>query len=134
MKNLLLYLLLWSITIGCGNSGELKQTYFPDGSIETEITYVDGLKNGPFVYYNNKGGKWKEGVFTKDSLDGLLIFYSMNGIDTNRTALYRNGELLETTEEIDHKGEKIKIKSDYKNKLTIIYGKSGRIDTTIKMK
>ena len=134
MKLFILFIILAIVAafaVGCGDSVEIIQTYFPDGTIESKVTYVKGVKNGPFVYYNDKGLKWKEGVFINDSLDGFLQFYSSNGIDTSKTSLYDHGELLEA---IDYTGASVKVKSDYKNRLITIYDTSGEVDTVINMK
>ena len=131
MKNLLTYLILLIVAVGCSDSGEIIHTYFPDGTIESDVTYVKGVRNGPFVYYNFEGIKWKEGFYINDSLDGLLVSYTMNGLDTSRTSLYDHGELLE---EIDYTGASVKVKADFKNRLTTIYDTSGEVDTVINMK
>jgi len=118
--------------VGCEPSNEeIRKTYFPNGILDTEVTYVGESKNGPFVYYNREGLKWKEGFFLNDTLDGTLLNYSSNGIDTNRITTYKNGEIIEL---IDYTSDAPKIKINHKEKLITIYDELGKVDSTIEMK
>ena len=134
MNRLLTYLILIIVVTaiaGCGEAIEIQKTFFPNGSIESEVSISEGTKNGSFTYYWENGKIERTGVFVNDSLDGLIVFYSKNGVDTSRTSLYVKGNLVES---IDYMGASVKIKADFKNRLTTIYDTSGEVDTVINMK
>ena len=129
IKNLLLILFVAFLAAGCIDSSEVVVTNFPDGTIETKVTFSNGKKNGLFTNYWENGKVERTGYYKNDGLDGLIVFYDKNGSDTSHTSLYENGELIEN---IDYMGvPDKKVKTDYKNKRTIVYDKNWNIDSII---
>ena len=101
---------------------EIQKTYFPDGTLESEITMVKGVKNGTFTYYWESGLKEREGAFVNDRIDGTIVFYSTNGIDTNRVHRYEKGNSVLTKE---YENGKLKILIDRVKGKIIVYDSNG---------
>ena len=131
MLNRLFILIIGIAFVGCGSEDVIIKTYFPNGVLESEVTYTKGVKNGSFTYYWENGFREREGVFLNDTLDGTLIHYSANGVDTNRIHKYETGEIIEI---IDYTTDAPLIKINHKEKLITVYDEFGKIDSTIEMK
>ena len=54
-------------------------TYYPNGLIKHEITFVKGLANGPAKFYYNTGQLWEEGTWIIDHWSGSYRFYYPSG-------------------------------------------------------
>src|SRR6476661_1298173 len=63
-----------------------KQTrFFPDGKTAKEMTYVDGLKDGPWTEWLANGSKLAEGRYAKNLKEGLETSYLSNGEKVTET-------------------------------------------------
>jgi TonB family protein len=98
-------LFLFSIDFVCyGQNGNVK-SYYPDGSIESELSYINDILDGNGVWYYTNGNIKKELNYNKGVLSswvrefyesGLLKdeYYVENGIiDGIFKSYYKNGEL-----------------------------------------
>jgi antitoxin component YwqK of YwqJK toxin-antitoxin module len=132
MKKLLTYLSILIIAAGCITQNEkIERTYFSDGTLETEVTMVNKIKNGPFTYYWENGLKEREGSFLNDTVNGTIVFYSLNGIDTNRVHYYMNGISILTKE---YKNGKVKTLLDREKGEIFDFGSNGEIIKKTKIK
>ncbi|RMA58524.1 toxin-antitoxin system YwqK family antitoxin [Ulvibacter antarcticus] len=62
-----------------GNLDGQKITYYPDGKITEEITYVNGSKEGPNNYYSPIGVLLKKLNYKNDALQGEAMYYDSSG-------------------------------------------------------
>lgn len=65
---------------------ESKQT------VQTISTFVDGLRNGLYLEFNNQGKISKQARYANDKLDGLMVEYNRN-TRKQKEASYKNGQL-----------------------------------------
>ncbi len=59
--------------------GTLK-FYYPDGKLESEITYIKNVLNGYSIWYYNNGNKRKEVYYSDGKPDGFVKYYYENGL------------------------------------------------------
>jgi len=72
--------------------GEHTERY-PDGKIEVEETYRDGLRNGVRTVYHSNGKVWGKQIFVDDSLQGKSEWFFASGqLDDQK--FYRKGILI----------------------------------------
>lgn len=64
--------------LSCREQEEIR-TYFPDGSVKSTVTIVDGKKNGRETYFYEHGIKRIEFLYYSDSLVGQILSYYENG-------------------------------------------------------
>lgn len=57
----------------------LDQQYYPDGKIEVEQPYRDGLRNGIRTVYHRNGNVWGKQLFVNDSLQGKSEWFYSSG-------------------------------------------------------
>ena len=57
-----------------------SKTYHRDGSIKSQLVYVNGLKNGRYIEYFNNGLIKSEGSYIDDKKNGKWIGYYENGV------------------------------------------------------
>ncbi len=58
-----------------------------------ELSYAEGILEGPFAVYNNQYKLQKKGYFKKGKQDGLLQFFNENG-DITMEFTYKDGEKI----------------------------------------
>lgn len=65
-----------------GKPNGLLKEWYPDGSIESEKSYTDGVQDGPYkIYYKTSGQLWEEGKYKNGVLDGRFRKWWKNGED-----------------------------------------------------
>tara|TARA_R100000935_G_scaffold21876_4_gene40525 strand:+ start:76640 stop:77332 length:693 start_codon:yes stop_codon:yes gene_type:complete len=75
-------------------AGELEgvqTTYYPDGKVTEEITFVKGIKQGDNLYYSPEGVLLKKLIYHDDKLHGPAEYYDANGNVTIK-GYYKNGK------------------------------------------
>lgn len=71
----------------------VEEQYYPDGKLEVETTYKDGLKNGEHTVYHRNGRIWGRQIFVNDSLQGKSEWFFPSGqLDDQK--FYRKGNLV----------------------------------------
>lgn len=53
--------------------------YFPNGQIQVEANFVDGLQNGPYIVYRENGIPFYQGTYAEGKRIGIWEFYDENG-------------------------------------------------------
>lgn len=53
--------------------------YFPDGKIQVEASFVDGLQDGPYVVYHENGVPYYQGKYEHGKRVGIWEFYDKEG-------------------------------------------------------
>ena len=71
----------------------LDQQYYPNGKIEVEQPYNDGLKNGIRTVYHKNGKVWGKQLFVNDSLQGKSEWFYPSG-QLYDQKFYRKGILI----------------------------------------
>jgi len=91
-------------SISSAQNGIVK-TYYPDGSVQSEISYVNDILDGNAVWYYPNGQLKSEKNFNKGILDGWVKEYNESGLlkeeyfvkngmkDGTNRIFYENGEL-----------------------------------------
>ena len=64
-----------------------------DGKFHSIYNYVNDERDGEFITYNNKGFLITKGQYVDGIRDGLWIFYKKDGDDKDFTCLYENGKI-----------------------------------------
>ncbi|MBA3901733.1 MAG: tetratricopeptide repeat protein, partial [Bacteroidetes bacterium] len=82
--------------IGKANAEKTKligyvETYYTNGTISSKGNYVDGEKDGLFIYYYKNGQKSRESNFKKGEVHGEFTLYYEDG-KKRRTGFYENGK------------------------------------------
>ncbi|TNE81473.1 MAG: hypothetical protein EP332_03530 [Bacteroidetes bacterium] len=102
MKSVLLLVLVFLIPFGLyAQSDSLKvERFYKNSKQLREVYYIslDSVKNGPYIEYNSKGKKLKEGRYTKDYPSGIWHYYENN----NWNRLYSVFD-WDTMKEIEYK-------------------------------
>jgi antitoxin component YwqK of YwqJK toxin-antitoxin module/Tfp pilus assembly protein PilF len=78
-------------------TGEWRE-YYTDGVIKSNVTYKDGLAQGPYQIYYSNGQLKESGSYVNDKVDGKVIFYNNSGATkyiSNFKADKLNGEYVE---------------------------------------
>jgi antitoxin component YwqK of YwqJK toxin-antitoxin module len=57
----------------------LRKVFFENGAIAEETSYVNGIKNGPYKKYTEKGIVLEESNFSKGKYEGIATFRESNG-------------------------------------------------------
>ena len=70
----------------------MHKEWFRNGNIKDEITFKNGMKNGEFRYWDDKGQLLKEGHYLNDSLDGFIKEWYHNG-NIKLEVHYKNGKM-----------------------------------------
>jgi MYXO-CTERM domain-containing protein len=65
-------------------------SYFPDGKLERENTYVDGVLEGRSIEYHTTGGKKEEGSVERGTRVGTWTLFHENGKPRKQTAYSDN--------------------------------------------
>lgn len=65
-------------------------TYYDNENIRTEISYENGLENGPYILYYPNGKKMINGYFVNGKREGIWSFFDQNG-NKYLTIEYKNG-------------------------------------------
>lgn len=68
------------------------ENWSEDGHLQQLITWKKGLRDGPFVIYDGKGTKLKEGVYSGDLLEGNVRTYLDR--DSVQIQIYHNGRSI----------------------------------------
>jgi len=71
---------------------KVKREYYKDGTIQSEVTYKGGKKNGIAVYYHENGKKSLELVYKDDMVEGASMHWFYKGT-IKRTDNYKNNKL-----------------------------------------
>jgi antitoxin component YwqK of YwqJK toxin-antitoxin module len=71
----------------------IDQQHYPDGKLEAETTYYDGLKNGARTVYYRNGKVWGKQMFVNDSLQGKSEWFFPSG-QLYDQKFYRKGILV----------------------------------------
>jgi antitoxin component YwqK of YwqJK toxin-antitoxin module len=91
------------------NDTALKTSYYPNGSIEYESEYKNGILHGVSKYWDNSGNLISEAKYSNGKLHGLWISYFSNGRihskvnyyygkkDGDEKSFYDNGQLKSLT-------------------------------------
>jgi len=58
----------------------IDKDYYPNGNLQTELTYVNGVRHGPFKAYHENGKLAVEGEFYQDRHYGLITTYYESGV------------------------------------------------------
>ena len=53
--------------------------YYPNGNLQVEANFAEGLKEGPYIVYQEKGIPLYQGVYTHDVRTGIWEFYDEDG-------------------------------------------------------
>jgi antitoxin component YwqK of YwqJK toxin-antitoxin module len=53
--------------------------YFPNGKIQVEANFADGLENGPYIVYHENGVPYYQGVYEQGKRVGIWEFYDKEG-------------------------------------------------------
>ena len=56
------------------------RTYYPEGQVAEEITYVGDKKNGPWIQYFTDGKIKLKALYQDDLIEGQYIIYHFNGM------------------------------------------------------
>ncbi|MBK7967994.1 MAG: toxin-antitoxin system YwqK family antitoxin [Bacteroidetes bacterium] len=62
-----------------GKAHGIWKTFYPTGKISDEITYVNGLKEGPIKRYFTNGSIKVDGRYKADTFEGTIVHFHMNG-------------------------------------------------------
>jgi hypothetical protein len=95
----LILLLVTFLFLCCDNSENrptptIKNEYYPNGAIKSEVTYMhDTIKNGRYIYYYSNGAIYREGFFINGKMDSIVTGYYSNG-KVYMTGMYSYGILL----------------------------------------
>lgn len=73
-----------------GKLDGIVTTYYPNGKITEEITYKNGLQDGPNNYYSYEGVLLKKLLNKDDKLHGPAFYYDSNG-KIILEGFYKNG-------------------------------------------
>ncbi|WP_408084024.1 toxin-antitoxin system YwqK family antitoxin [Flavobacterium rhizosphaerae] len=108
-----------------GKLNGVRKVYFPDGKINEETTFVNGIQQGPYKKYTTDGVVLEESIYKNDILQGRAIFHDARGniaaegnydagVKTGEWKYYEDGKLVK---KVDETGKHIKIvhKKDSKN-------------------
>lgn len=71
----------------------IERQHYPDGKLEVETTYYDGLKNGIRTVYHHNGKIWGKQMFVNDSLQGKSEWFYPSG-QLYDQKFYRKGILI----------------------------------------
>lgn len=103
------FLLLFFINICIFAQNGISRSYYPDGSIRSEISYVNDVLDGAAVEYYPNGNLKSFKEFSNGILHGKVIFYYPDGLiereydvkngvkDGTERIYYSNGSLKEIT-------------------------------------
>jgi antitoxin component YwqK of YwqJK toxin-antitoxin module len=75
------------------HSDGIDRQYYPDGNIEIEETYYNGLRNGIRTVYHRNGKVWGRQMFVNDSLQGKSEWFFPSG-QLYDQKFYRKGILI----------------------------------------
>jgi len=89
-----------------GKLNGVRKVYYPNKSINEESVYVDGIKDGPYKKYTEKGVLLEDSVYKKGELHGPATFKNendqivakgnfVNGRKMGMWQFYENGKLVE---------------------------------------
>ncbi len=67
--------------------------------IKSEYHYIDNIKNGPFVLYNNFGDTLAKGEYRNNELSGILTKYKYNRTSTDKS-LYFEYSILKKSQSV----------------------------------
>jgi hypothetical protein len=74
-----------------GKMHGLRKTLFPNGNLQGETTYVQGVANGPTRLWDKYGHLLSEGNLKDDRRDGRFVEYWPGTAQPQRIIHYRNG-------------------------------------------
>jgi hypothetical protein len=64
--------------------------FFPDGSIQVEAFYIDGIEHGPYVVYRENGNPYYRGHYNHGNCDGTWYWYDETGKQTRKVKADKN--------------------------------------------
>lgn len=91
------------MTFHKGRPSGLYQAYDKKGNLERQIGYLDGLMDGPWIFYI-KGVKAIESHFTQGKINGWYYAYHQPSGTLAIKALYGNGRLVSKVSEYSKNG------------------------------
>lgn len=103
--------------IGCSNlslNREKDITYYENGRVRSDITLVDGIKNGVALNYFEDGSLAVKGYFSEDKRDKKWYFYDENTKKLSAIENYKLGD-LEGEQFYYYPDGKLKLKGSYKD-------------------
>lgn len=53
--------------------------YYPNGNIQVEANFVNGLENGPYIVYHENGVPYYQGMYEQGKRVGIWEFYDKEG-------------------------------------------------------
>ncbi len=92
MVKIFFYTLLFSaLGIIYGQNGIIK-TYYPNGTVESRVSFIEGVLEGSSFWYFENGNKKTEKVYLDGKLDGIIKEYYASGLLKKETH-FANGIL-----------------------------------------
>lgn len=76
-------------------NGKMKY-FFPNGQIEEELEWVNGVVNGTVKYFHSNGQLSEEGQVIKDSKEGVWKSYYAN-VQLKNLENWKNGQMNDST-------------------------------------
>lgn len=119
MKYLIIFFSL--IIISCSNlniNREHSISYYNNGKIKSNISVVDGIKNGPVFNYFENGSLAVKGYFSNDQRDKKWYFYDENTKKLVAIENYKNGN-LEGEQFYYYPNGKLKLQGNYKDNIRV---------------
>jgi antitoxin component YwqK of YwqJK toxin-antitoxin module len=126
MKKIIIALLLTGL-VSCSN--DMKKEYFENGKVQTELTVINGKKNGPAKAYYETGELKREGTYLNDLLEGKTTTYFISGkieTETDYKAGAKTGYYKEYYENGKPKAE-AELKDGKQDGLTKEYYETGQL-------
>lgn len=74
------------------NGNGILNIYRPNGTLLRTLTFIDGVLEGPCIYYYSTGAKMIEGNFVENLFDGIWKEYGMGG-ELVQEIKYEGGKL-----------------------------------------
>jgi len=113
LKPIKLFLILLSIySISSAQNGVVK-SYYPDGSVQSEISYVNDILDGSAIWYYPNGQLKSEKNFSKGILDGWVKEYYESGL-LKEEYFVKNG-LKDGANRVFYENGTLKVLSNYVN-------------------
>jgi TonB family protein len=78
MKKYLLFILIYCVTL-FAQATQVKKTFYPNGKVESEVTYKDSVREGEAKFYYENGTLKEERLYVNGRVAGLVKVYYPNG-------------------------------------------------------
>lgn len=122
------------LLVGCSNlniNREHSIGYYENGNIKSDISIVDGVRDGEVLNYFEDGSLAVKGYFSKDKRDKKWYFYDENTKKLSAIENYRDGN-LEGDQFYYYPDGNLKLKGKYKDNIRIgfwqMYDENGKLD------